>query len=68
MKLANDVLELNPNYVNKEKAIAKLHVCLCWGTRDVGLVVGTGQRFRRDLVCAELLPGAPARLCPSALH
>lgn len=31
VKLANDVLELNPNYI-KEKAIAKLHVCLCWGT------------------------------------
>lgn len=29
VKLANDVLELNPNSVNKEKAIAKLHTCLC---------------------------------------
>lgn len=64
MKLANDVLELNPNYVNKEKAIAKLHVCLCWGARDVGLAVGTGQRFRRELVRAELLPGVLARVCP----
>jgi len=71
VQLANDVLELNPSYINKERAIAKSHVCLCWGTGAAACWQPAQHRAEASEspgVCRAAPVTACERVCPFALY